>query len=211
MARNRLSAKKAGTAFETEISRYLTVELGIPVKRIPKTGSKDQGDLGGLMLKGQPVVAECKSPGKNSSLSIAGWWKETETETKNFPQAIAGVLLVRNFGFSIPYSYCIINQKMWDIFSGSEKFENIIETTSISFQKWKDHMKEDHVLKTSRRGVEDDYWYVMYIKDALRLFDSSDSLPQVYLTTTDLLLLEEFHEVSVLATNGERISVRLHD
>ena len=63
MTRNRASAKKAGTAFETQVAEYLAMKLAdIRIERRAKTGAKDRGDIAGVKtVAGGLVVIECKN------------------------------------------------------------------------------------------------------------------------------------------------------
>lgn len=62
MARTRASSKKAGTAFETEVCKFIKEKTGYPIIRMPKTGAADKGDIYGVKLRGENIVVECKSP-----------------------------------------------------------------------------------------------------------------------------------------------------
>lgn len=62
MARNRQSAKKAGTAFESAMESYLRWALGdVRIMRLRLHGAKDIGDLGNVFFCGYPVTIECKN------------------------------------------------------------------------------------------------------------------------------------------------------
>ena len=59
MARNRKSAKTAGTRFERTTADYLKAMTGQPIDRLVKTGAKDRGDVGPLTnAKGDLVAVE---------------------------------------------------------------------------------------------------------------------------------------------------------
>jgi len=62
MVRNRASAKKAGTSFETLVAEYLAMKLcDIRIERRAKTGAKDRGDIAGVLtVAGGHVASECK-------------------------------------------------------------------------------------------------------------------------------------------------------
>ena len=92
MARNRASAKAAGTAFETAIVNYL--RQWYPwVERRAKTGGKDQGDIAGL-----PLVIEAKNCVKTS---LAQWVAEANVEAENAKVA-CGVVWFKRVGKTDP-------------------------------------------------------------------------------------------------------------
>lgn len=54
MSRSRASARRAGTAFETAVARFLARELRDDrVERRARTGAKDRGDISGLRHMGE--------------------------------------------------------------------------------------------------------------------------------------------------------------
>lgn len=89
MSRNRASAKKAGTAFETLIATCLAELVDDRIERRTKTGSKDRGDIGGVRHMGGRVVIECKNV---ASMSLGTWVTEAEIERGN-DDAIAGLVV----------------------------------------------------------------------------------------------------------------------
>lgn len=88
MSRNRASAKKAGTSFETSIAECLAKHVDDRIERRTKNGSKDRGDIGGVRHMGQRVVIECKNVTK---MSIGTWVAEAEIERGN-DDAVAGLV-----------------------------------------------------------------------------------------------------------------------
>jgi hypothetical protein len=94
MARNRASAKKAGTSFERQVADYLNEHVDDRIDRRAKTGAKDKGDIAGLRHMGERVVIECKS---TSKISLGTWANETEIERGN-DDAIAGVIAHKRHG-----------------------------------------------------------------------------------------------------------------
>lgn len=118
MGRSIRSAKSAGTQFETAVCRYFTDILGIEVKRMPKQGSKDRGDVADLCVHGRPLTVECKNPGKNSKFPLPTWWGETEVECENNHTDL-GVLLIRKFGTSdTGKSWAVVSHRMFAALSG---------------------------------------------------------------------------------------------
>ena|SRR5690625_635018 len=98
MARNRASAKKAGTAFETLIARYLNEHVDDRIERRTKAGSRDRGDIAGLRHRGQRVVIECKN---TTRPALAAALAEAETARGN-DDALAGVVALKRHGKGAP-------------------------------------------------------------------------------------------------------------
>ena len=100
MARNRNSAKQAGTKFETLVTRYLRTTLDddrIERRRLGGAGN-DRGDISGLRHMGGRVVVECKN---TSRLNLGVWASETEIERGN-DDALAGVIVHKRHGKGQP-------------------------------------------------------------------------------------------------------------
>ena len=101
MVRNRASAKKAGTAFETLVAEYLAMKLAdIRIERRAKTGAKDRGDIAGVLtVAGGAVVIECKNTSRDN---LPQWVKEAEIERKNDDEVtgrtVAGVVAHKKHG-----------------------------------------------------------------------------------------------------------------
>jgi hypothetical protein len=101
MVRNRSSAKKAGTSFETLVAEYLAMKLcDIRIERRAKSGAKDRGDIAGVMtVAGGHVVIECKNTARDG---LPQWIKEAEIERKNDDEVtgatVAGVVAHKKHG-----------------------------------------------------------------------------------------------------------------
>ena len=101
MTRNRASAKKAGTAFETQVAEYLAMKLAdIRIERRAKTGAKDRGDIAGVKtVAGGLVVIECKNTSRDN---LPQWIKEAEVERQNDDEVtkatVAGVVVHKRHG-----------------------------------------------------------------------------------------------------------------
>ena len=81
MSRNRRSAKKAGADMESATVRYLAWALDDPrIERRHLTGSKDRGDVTGVMLDQERVVVECKNTAR---MEVSSHIDEAETEAGN--------------------------------------------------------------------------------------------------------------------------------
>lgn len=87
MTRNRASAKKAGTAAESAVAKYLRDSLGDDrIERRAKSGSRDRGDIGGVRtLRGGRIVIEVKDVAK---LALSQWVTEAEIERGNDDNAV---------------------------------------------------------------------------------------------------------------------------
>jgi hypothetical protein len=95
VTRNRASAKKAGSSFETLIAGYLAVHVDDRVERRTKNGSKDRGDVSGLRHLGERLVIEAKDYG--GRLEVGPWLAEVEVERLN-DDAIAGLVVSKRRG-----------------------------------------------------------------------------------------------------------------
>jgi hypothetical protein len=101
MTRNRASAKKAGTSFETLVAEYLAMKLAdIRIARMPRMGKKDRGDIANVRtVAGGCVVVECKNTARDA---LPQWIKEAEVERKNDDEVtgstVAGVVVHKKHG-----------------------------------------------------------------------------------------------------------------
>lgn len=99
MTRNRATAKKAGTAFETLVVGYLRNILHDErIERRAKSGAKDRGDVSGLIHMGGRIVVECKN---TTRTNLAGWATEAEVERGN-DDAVAGIVVHKRHGKGQP-------------------------------------------------------------------------------------------------------------
>lgn len=94
MTRNRASAKKAGTSFESLVAAYLAEHVDDRIERRRLTGSKDRGDLSGIRLHGQRVAVECKS---TSRINLGSWIGEAHTAAGN-DDALVGIVCHKRHG-----------------------------------------------------------------------------------------------------------------
>ena len=100
MARNRNSAKQAGTKFETLVTRYLRTTLDDDrIERRRQTGANDRGDISGLRHMGQRIVIECKDYG--GQLKPGPWVEEAEVERLNDSAGI-GIVVAKRRGTTAP-------------------------------------------------------------------------------------------------------------
>ena len=85
MSRTTRSAKAAGTRFESTTARA-------------RSGSKDRGDISGVLIRGKRAVIECKD---HTRTDLAGWLKEAEVERGN-DDASFGVVVHKRKGVGDP-------------------------------------------------------------------------------------------------------------
>ena len=104
MSRNRRSAKKAGTAFETDIARYLAGHVDDRIERRTKNGRSDRGDIAGLRHMGERVVVEVKN---TTRWTPAAWLAEAEIERGN-DDALVGMVVAKRRGVTHPGSQYVL-------------------------------------------------------------------------------------------------------
>jgi hypothetical protein len=99
MTRSRRSAKTVGTRFERQIADYLAAVLEDDrIDRRTKTGAKDRGDITGLRIHNQRIVAEIKNC---SRICLSEWITEAHTEAGN-DDALAGIVIHKRNGVGDP-------------------------------------------------------------------------------------------------------------
>ena len=99
MTRNRRSVKAAGTRFETHIATYLADALADPrIERRARNGTKDRGDITGLLWHGHRLVAELKNTAR---LNLPAWTAEAHLEAGN-DDALAGIVIHKRHGVGDP-------------------------------------------------------------------------------------------------------------
>ena len=99
MTRNRQSAKKAGTSFETQIAGYLAKHVDDRIERRRLTGAKDRGDIAGIRHMGQRITVECKNYG--GQLKPSQWTSEAHCEAGN-DDALCGIVVAKRKGTTDP-------------------------------------------------------------------------------------------------------------
>lgn len=101
MARNRASARAAGTRFERTIADHLAHTVDDRIDRRVKTGANDKGDIGGVRTQdGHRVVIEAKDCAR---LNLAGWIAEAHAQAAN-DGALLGVIVHKRHGVGDPGS-----------------------------------------------------------------------------------------------------------
>ena len=98
MARNRASAKKAGTQMETLVAGYLNRHVDDRIERRRLAGSKDRGDIAGLRHMGEPVAVEVKN---TSRINLGAWATEAEIARGN-SDSVAGIIVHKRHGKGQP-------------------------------------------------------------------------------------------------------------
>ena len=97
MARNRKTAKDAGTRFESLVAAYLAAHVDDGIERRRLSG-RDRGDISGFRHMGARLVVECKNV---SRLSLATWITEAEVERGN-DDATAALVIHKRHGHGDP-------------------------------------------------------------------------------------------------------------
>ena len=104
MSRSRGSARAAGSRTERVVADYLAQELRDDrIDRRVKRGSSDRGDIGGLRIHGQRLVAEVKDVAKTD---LPGWTNEAHIEAGN-DDALTGVVIAKRRGTTEPGKYWV--------------------------------------------------------------------------------------------------------
>lgn len=105
MARNRASAKAAGSRFERIIADSLALHVDDRIDRRVKTGAKDRGDIGGWRFAGRRIVAELKDYG--GQFKVGPWLNEAEVERGN-DDADVGLVIAKRRGFGDPLDQVVL-------------------------------------------------------------------------------------------------------
>lgn len=84
MTRNRASAKKAGSDWESKIVDALVARGWVHAERRRLAGAKDRGDIAGI----PGIVIEAKN---TASYNLAGAVKEAQAEARNDSSGVFGV------------------------------------------------------------------------------------------------------------------------
>ena len=99
MARNRRTAKDAGTRHAQSIADYLNQHIDDRIERRTNRGARDRGDIAGLRHMGQRVVIECKDYG--GQIKAAAWTAEAEDERGN-DDATSALVVAKRRGTTNP-------------------------------------------------------------------------------------------------------------
>jgi hypothetical protein len=99
MARNRKSAKAAGTRFESLIAEGLRTALNDPnIQRAPLWGAKDKGDIVNLRIDGHDLVIQTKDLARSD---VAGGVRDAKVQAVN-AGALAGFYVHKRVGTTDP-------------------------------------------------------------------------------------------------------------
>lgn len=88
-------AKDKGTAFETDVAKFLSEKLGCEVRRNPLMASLDQGDLMGVEFCGKHFCIECKA---EKAYKLSEWMGELEREMP-YAETNVGCVVFKRKGF----------------------------------------------------------------------------------------------------------------
>lgn len=99
MGRNRQSAKKAGTAFETLIATALRDALGdSSIQRAPRWGAEDKGDVVNFKICDRQIVIQAKDVAR---IDLPGWTAAAKVQCVN-ARATAGIVIHKRRGTTDP-------------------------------------------------------------------------------------------------------------
>lgn len=99
MTRNRQSAKKAGTAFESLIAKGLREALqDNTIERAPRWGSLDKGDIINVSIDGMPIVIQAKDVAR---LALPSWTEAARVQCAN-ARALVGLVVHKRVGSTNP-------------------------------------------------------------------------------------------------------------
>jgi hypothetical protein len=99
VARNRQSAKKAGTAFETLIANGLRDALGdSTIQRAPNWGAEDKGDIVNFKIDGHQIVIQAKDVAR---LDLPAWTADAKVQAVR-AKALAGLVVHKRRGTADP-------------------------------------------------------------------------------------------------------------
>lgn len=86
-------SQQKGTSFETLIAKGLAEALDDDrIERRTRNGVKDRGDIGGVRLRGQRVVIECKNEATGKVFKLPEWVQEAHDEAGN-DDALVGLVI----------------------------------------------------------------------------------------------------------------------
>ena len=105
MARNRASAKKAGSDFERQQADCLALHVDDRIDRKVKTGAADKGDIANLRAHNQKVTVEAKDYG--GEIKAAAWAAEGAVERVN-DGGLAWVVVAKRRGTTDPLKQWVL-------------------------------------------------------------------------------------------------------
>jgi len=108
-------ARDAGTRFETDLLAWLR-EHRFYAERLARAGAADEGDLVAWKTPDRILLMEAKARrSKTTSLALAGWLKEAQTEADNYArrrclteQSVHPLLVVKRPNQPIGKSYVVM-------------------------------------------------------------------------------------------------------
>lgn len=105
MARNRASAKSAGSSFERLVADALALHVDHRIDRKVKSGAKDKGDIANLQAHNQKVTVEAKNYG--GQIKAAEWAAEGAVEREN-DKGLAWVVVAKRKGTTDPLKQWVL-------------------------------------------------------------------------------------------------------
>lgn len=208
MPRNRQSAKKAGTSFESSCATFLTRSLGKKITRMPKSGAFDKGDLYGLEYHGNPMVGECKSPGEESSWRIAQWWRETEEEMNNYASTY-GVLIVKRYRKPVSDSICVVDDDMWASIHGHD-YATPVHYPAIPHGRWGDIIDSHTVCAVDRRGKNiTNQWIIFPLSMLVTILLGQRYVDSIYITDSQAQELMDAKKLTAMTEDGVEVVITI--
>lgn len=121
-------AQQKGTRFETAIAEELSRLTGQAVHREPKHGSRDEGDVTGLVGgygSHVGITIECKN---RSRLELSEWLREAEREAENHGDEV-GVVAFKRRGVGDPgRQYVLMTVRSLALLTGDPEEAMGVET-----------------------------------------------------------------------------------
>jgi hypothetical protein len=106
------SHKRRGRSFESDVTRTLR-DAGYRAERVPLAGRNDEGDVV-VEFPHDWELVECKAPGRDGKIDLAGWMREAETEAKNWalargirPESVTPFVVIKARGKPISDAYVV--------------------------------------------------------------------------------------------------------
>lgn len=155
-ARNRRSAKNAGTAFEQAVVDYLAAVLDDDrIERRVTRGSKDRGDIAGVRIYDGRVVIECKD---TAQVRLWEWLEEAEVERGN-DDACLGVVVAHVPGYGVRHMerqlVAMYEDDFEERFAAREEF-GVVRAGTFMPSRMKEYVDySDKVVHVTKRGDED--------------------------------------------------------
>jgi Holliday junction resolvase len=105
---------RKGALFETDVMRWLR-SLGAIAERLPKAGSKDEGDIV-CIVAGKTYILELKN---RKSISLPAFWEEAIAEAENYAKARGleqtppAYVIIKRRNAGIEKAWVVENLEQW--------------------------------------------------------------------------------------------------